>query len=135
MNQKPTAPETPRPAQSHTPGPWKQNDHPARHNQLYIRLGSGAANAIVERQNMFGPVTDEDIANARLIASAPALLAALRKANELGVAFAKNGGWSEGEWAEHQQITRAALRDAQQPDQQATPDEDKTEPPQGGANQ
>lgn len=66
----------------HTPGPWKQNDHPDRHNQLYIRLGDGGANAIVERKDKFGKVTDEDIANARLIAAAPDLLLALRNIEE-----------------------------------------------------
>ncbi len=63
----------------HTPGPWRQNDHPQRGNQLYVRIGSGCANAIVERKDTFGKVSDEDIANARLIAAAPDLLEACRQ--------------------------------------------------------
>ncbi len=89
MTTKPT-PDSGQPAAqttrivTHSPGPWKQNLGPnygteqnKRANQLYVRLGSGGANAIVERKNTFGPVSDEDLANARLIAAAPALVSAL----------------------------------------------------------
>lgn len=70
---------------AHTPGPWIQNPGPdggsedhKRANRLYVRLGTGSANAVVERQNVFGKVTDEDLANARLVAAAPDLIGVLK---------------------------------------------------------
>lgn len=51
-----------------TLGPWVQNDHPAPHNQLFVRLGNGSANAIVERRNVFEKVSKGDVANAAFIA-------------------------------------------------------------------
>lgn len=82
---KPTTPQDARPtslpaadtAPSHTPGPWNQNDHPERRNQLYVRLGNSSAHAVVEQQSMFEEVSEEDLANARLIAAAPDLLSCL----------------------------------------------------------
>lgn len=66
-----------------TPAPWVQcpgpeggsEDH-KRANQLYVRLGSGSANAVIERKNVFSKVTDEDLANATLIAESRNLLKA-----------------------------------------------------------
>lgn len=70
----------------HTPGPWIQNPGPdygseenKRCNRLYIRLGAGSAYAVIEKKNVFEKVSDEDLANARLVAAAPELLTKLQK--------------------------------------------------------
>lgn len=68
----------------HTPGPWTQSPGPAygtedhkRANQMYVYTSVGVV-VEVRRINTFGKVTDEDLANARLIAAAPDLLEALK---------------------------------------------------------
>lgn len=104
---------------SHTPGPWIHNPGPEtdnddlkRANQLYVRLGSGSANAIVERKNVFAKVTDEDLANARLIAAAPELLATLKHCQQ-------SFEWMPGKGGEYRKqcitMIEAAIAKATQP--------------------
>lgn len=67
----------------HTPGPWEQCPGPdfetearKRGSQLFIRSAVGIV-AEARRMATFGPVQDVDLANAKLMASSPDLLAAL----------------------------------------------------------
>lgn len=61
----------------HTPGPWEvMRDHPQTTDIVYIRP-SGHSHPEGEITILFGPIDDEQRANAALIAAAPDLLAAL----------------------------------------------------------
>lgn len=75
--------------QEHTPGPWawKNEGHPDAHTYGIYAPGVvnplARANAVGIRDGYPGGVgPEETIANARLIAAAPLLLAALREASE-----------------------------------------------------
>jgi hypothetical protein len=74
----------PTPRVGHTPGPWQEwNTHQGRIMQRW-RVGSQGATAgitvpVAEIDNQRG-TTEEQYANARLIAAAPCMLAALRDA-------------------------------------------------------
>lgn len=85
----------------HTPGPWRVGGSTGLHNQTAINPAIGCA---------YG-AGDEAAANARLIASAPELLAALQAAVEM---YGKPGGpWnvpgSAGSWIA---LARAAIAKA-----------------------
>ena len=69
------------PAQ-HTPGPWTV----CRHDRHYLAVEGGEYTVATVADN--GTLTDTDIADARLIAAAPALLAAVRTAR------CPAGGWN-----------------------------------------
>jgi hypothetical protein len=60
----------------HTPGPWTVNDQVAREDCLYIEAARVGV-ATVYSDNT--PTVDESRANARLIAAAPDMLAALKR--------------------------------------------------------
>ena len=65
----------------HTPGPWKAVQHPREHKWAWTIEGADGVGQIIARM---GLVNDAQAvaANARLIAAAPELLAALYAASE-----------------------------------------------------
>lgn len=90
----------------HTPGPWQYSPGHDPHNQAQIYEKNGKTLAVT--------YSDEGSANARLIASAPALLEALRECiTEPGAAC-----WKKREYAEKRiryidQMARAAISQAE----------------------
>jgi hypothetical protein len=80
----------------HTPGPWHLGSHGEQYNFAHVRAGSDdSAETIAEVFGLYintgraGQKNEEAIANARLIAAAPELLAALKACRE---AFVPEGG-------------------------------------------
>lgn len=64
----------------HTPGPWKAVEH---HGAIDVMgVGSGVCRVFTDPNQNSLPTMPQARANARLIAAAPDLLAALRKAME-----------------------------------------------------
>ena len=107
----------------HTPGPWTASvavrNHggwkdPTQHVQILADqiLIADFDTAFVEY-----PDDPENEANARLIAAAPDMLAALRNVQKIISEAALTGfNWKDGDWAERlfasQQVTSAAIRSA-----------------------
>jgi hypothetical protein len=60
----------------HTPGPWGVSDIPTRDRRIYLPDSPGAPDIAVVLSRI-SRTDAETVANARLIAAAPALLAAL----------------------------------------------------------
>ena len=60
-------------ATEHTAGPWHVTEHGVREQEFEIRTADDERHVAA----IYGPTDKEDVANARLIAAAPELLAAL----------------------------------------------------------
>ena len=95
----------------HTPGPWRDTGIPKKYDAIQIAGDGPAAVCLVHRANRNAE------ANARLIASAPALLAALE-----AIAALPDGGsgyvWSKGDHGQRLyaiDIARAAIASKETP--------------------
>lgn len=67
--------------QGHTPGPWRLIEHPHSHDWVGFIESDSIRNIAAVCNNYAG----DDVVNARLIAAAPDLLAALELAFDYGV--------------------------------------------------
>lgn len=74
-----------------TPGPWQISDAFDDGNGCVVENGT---RMICECYEDGEPSTDEDRANARLIAAAPDLLAALEKIAEVCNGYGDEAGWA-----------------------------------------
>jgi hypothetical protein len=97
-------------AANHTPGPWYVENHAIMVNQPWrAYLGEGAPETVCEMVSSLSP--EATAANARLIAAAPELLAALEGMfnGTCFCDFAKGGYTHHGR---HCEIARAAIAKA-----------------------
>jgi hypothetical protein len=96
---------------THTPGPWTAEDS----DGLYVRPADVTANVICDIVGRTGDgkandQTDEDLANAQLIAAAPDLLAACR------LSLSEDGRQGDGTmWSQTVRSIRAAIDKATTP--------------------
>lgn len=100
---------------NHTPGPWNADEQPDAYGYGTIRPCDGTENGDTSAQPI---ATVYEYANARLIAAAPDLLAALRAAVEyLGCALAganlKATGYDREAGVEEYQAALAAIAKAE----------------------
>jgi hypothetical protein len=96
----------------HTPGPWTQPETKRTHNRWFVEGGGRLVAAASGPQ--FAIPADEADANARLIASAPELLAAVnRLLNTMNHVYVSQPTHEDlPAWAEAQQQARAAIAKA-----------------------
>lgn len=84
----------------HTPGPWTDEDN--MHNGIDIKVSQGADGGTLATVWNAQDATEpgpEELANARLIAAAPDLLAALQSIAILMENIRESDGWREfGHW-------------------------------------
>ena len=95
----------------HTPGPWTHND-PAPQEMTIIHAGVGAGDsagemiAYVLTETTNPDQRAEDMANARLIAAAPDMLAALIVAEDMLAGY-EPSMWADEDQAAYREITAA----------------------------
>lgn len=97
----------------HTPGPWERTPG----DSVIDIAADGKHIAIVGSSPYWKRFTATDEADARLIAAAPDMLAALRNVQRLIAEAAETGfNWKDGDWAERlfasQHMTSSAIRKA-----------------------
>lgn len=101
----------------HTPGPWMHGNSDKPVSLMAVCFGAGTAGGTVVRFAESGDISfDETMANARLIAAAPDLLAALLELSQHFTGEWVNDPRSQSEIDDHyveaQAIARAAIAKA-----------------------